>query len=196
MPRRSLRLARRVPGNPSSCCSKSLISTVPECCSRPPHAVRANQDFHSLGKPNIHARTETYHTYSLSPSHGIPNRLPADNSPRNPAGDLLENHFPALGLDMKYILLIFGRCAAAHGRIKFSRAVFNGSDAPRHGRAVHVHVENGKKNADPAARLARPAIPRPLPLRGHRPEKRWCPDPVEGSSADREKRTTQKDPKK
>src|SRR5580693_824509 len=44
-PRRSLRLARREPGNPSSCCSKSLISIAPARLCPPPHAGRGELEF-------------------------------------------------------------------------------------------------------------------------------------------------------
>ena len=53
-----------------------------------------NQNFDPVWKPNIHARTEAYHTYALASSHRIANGFPADNPPRDPSGDLLEYNFP------------------------------------------------------------------------------------------------------
>jgi hypothetical protein len=66
-----------------------------------------NENFYPIRQPDIHARTKTYHTYSLAPSHGIPHGLPAQYAPRDPAGDLLENDLPALGGNVDDILLIF-----------------------------------------------------------------------------------------
>src|ERR1700733_13185085 len=113
-----------------------------------------HQYFGSFRKPDIHARTEAYHTYALASNHGIAHCLPTNNTPRDPPGDLFEEHIPVVAQHVKLILLIFSRSPAAHGRIELSGAVFDGRDASGHRRTVDVHIEDREKHADPAARLA------------------------------------------
>src|ERR1700726_882796 len=111
-----------------------------------------HQNIDSVRHPDIHARTKTYHTYSLASSHGIPHGLPTQDSPRNPSGNLLEHNFSPLAGYVNDVLFVFGRRAPAHGRIKSPFAILNGGNAAGHRRAVYVHVKDGEEDADSAPR--------------------------------------------
>ena len=90
----------------------------------------------------------------LAPQDGIANRFPTDNTAGDPSGDLLEDYFPAVALNVERILLVFRRRPAAHGPVELSGAILDGCDASRYRRPVDVHVEYREEHADPLARFA------------------------------------------
>ena len=67
----------------------------------------SNQNFNPVRQPHIHTRPEAYHTHPLTPHYAVAYRFPAQDAPRHPPGNLLEDHFPVIGGDVKCVLFVF-----------------------------------------------------------------------------------------
>src|SRR5215470_2579232 len=110
-----------------------------------------NFDFHlnSGIHDYIHARAKLDKSYSLAASYCISYFFGEDNSTRQQAGNLFENHRLTIPLDGNDVLLVDLAGGGIHSVAEFPLAIFNSADHTRNRRAIHVNVKDVEKHADP-----------------------------------------------
>jgi hypothetical protein len=101
-------------------------------------------------KHYVHPRAEFYQAHSLAALYPIANFVVENDAARNEAGNLFEDHGAAISLDGYDVLLVLIGGIGAHRVEKFAALIANFANDASDRRAIHVHVENIKKNADPA----------------------------------------------
>src|ERR1700676_1831255 len=101
---------------------------------------------------NIHARTKLDESDPLAAGYVISHFKIENDAPRNQAGDLLEYHGTAFAFHGDDVLLVLLRRIRLHGIEELAALITHVADHACNRRAVHVNIEDAKKDADPVPR--------------------------------------------
>src|ERR1700740_2118142 len=102
-------------------------------------------------QPNIHTRTETNQADTLAYYNFLAFLFPAYHATRDCSGDLFENDTTLRRVQINNVLFVFTRGVGAKRSVEKSGAIDYVRNAAGGGRALHVQVSDGKKNADAMA---------------------------------------------
>src|SRR6266852_8268519 len=101
---------------------------------------------------NIHARAKLDDPNPLAAGYPISYFKIENDTARDQAGDLLEDYGTAFAFHGDDVLLVLLRRMRCHGVEELATLVAHVADHAGNRRAVHVHIEDAEKNADPVPR--------------------------------------------
>src|SRR5271155_3528170 len=100
------------------------------------------------GEPHVGARAEAHQANAFAARDDVASFLPRHHAARDVAGDLLEDNFAVLRGQRENILFILRGGVGAHGGEELAGLIVEPGDGAGGGRAVNVHVPDGKENTD------------------------------------------------
>src|ERR1700694_2245400 len=105
---------------------------------------------------NVHARPKLDKPNSLAAGYMVSHFEIENDTARDQACDLLEDHGTALAFNLAFngddILLVLLRRIGLHGVEELAALIAHVADHASNRRAVHVHIEDAEKDADPVPR--------------------------------------------
>src|SRR6202158_5119418 len=101
---------------------------------------------------NIHARAKLDEANPLAAGYPVFHFKIENDTARDQAGDLLEYYGTVLAFNGDDVLLVLLRRMRSHGVVKLAAPIAHVADHACDRRAVHVHIEDAEKDADPVPR--------------------------------------------
>src|SRR6266446_1023309 len=101
---------------------------------------------------NIHARAKLDEPNPLAAGYPVSYFKIENDAARDHAGDLLEDYGTAFAFHGDDVLLVLLRRMRSHGVEELAAPIAHVADHSGNRRAVHVHIEDAQKNADPVPR--------------------------------------------
>src|SRR6202521_3322962 len=109
---------------------------------------------------NIHARTKLDEPDPLAAGYVVSHFKIENDAARDQAGDLLEYYGTTFAFNGDDVLLVLLRRIRLHGIEELAALIAHVADHACNRRAVHVHIEDAKKNADPVPRSSARSLQR------------------------------------
>src|SRR5208282_2071629 len=103
-------------------------------------------------KQNIHPRPKLDEPNPLAAGHLVSHFEIKNDASRDQASDLLEDYGPAVAFHSDDVLLVLLRRMRPHGVEKLAALIAHLANHARNRRAVHMDIEDAKKDADPVPR--------------------------------------------